>query len=63
MRDGKADEPYKANYPGIQLDQKGRIKLDFAFITEARNKVCDLAKHINERVQAEALCLPADLVH
>lgn len=61
-RDGRADDTYKAAYPTIRLDQNGRIKLDFPFITEARTRVCELARHINERVLAEDLCLPVHIV-
>lgn len=62
-RDGKADDQYKEDHPNIALDQTGKIKLDFAFITDARTRVCELARHINERVQAEGLCLTTHLVH
>ena len=61
-RDGKVDDKYKADYPGIALDPKGKIRLDFAFITTARTKVCELARHINERVQVENLCLASEIV-
>ncbi|QND46981.1 hypothetical protein HB780_14685 [Rhizobium lusitanum] len=61
-RDGKADAKYIADYAAIALDPKGKIKLDFAFVTLARTKVCELARHINERVQAEDLCLASEIV-
>nr|WP_320188982.1 hypothetical protein [Agrobacterium rosae]MDX8332997.1 hypothetical protein [Agrobacterium rosae] len=61
-RDGKVDDYYSEKYPDIRKDN-GKIKVDFQFITEARNKIHDLARHINDRLLAEDLCPQSQIVN
>lgn len=62
-RDGVADQPYKDAYQAVMLTDGDRIKLDFPFVNNARAKVCDLAKHMDDQAMAMNLCRPQDLVN
>lgn len=61
-RDGKIDDYYSDKYPDIRTEN-GKIKMDFQFITDARNKIHALAKHINDRILEEDICPQNQIVN
>lgn len=59
-RDGKADELYTRDYPGIALRNE-KIVVDYNFASQTRTTVRALAQHLDELIIAADLVRPQDL--